>query len=148
MKYCSLQNWTLLSSPDTSTGGHCFCFSLVFSFLLELFGCFSPVAYWAPIDGEFIFQCHYLFAFSYCLWGSQGKNAELVYHSFYIGPRFARTLHHDLYVYWMGSKERRGLLLYLLHPLLFSIYKRASSTAYHGSLLATKWWHWTAIESI
>ena len=30
---------------------------------------------------EFIFQCpSYLFAFSYCLWGSQSKNTEVVCH--------------------------------------------------------------------
>ena len=33
--------------------------------------------YW---PGEFIFQCHYLSAFSYCSWSSQGKNAKLVCH--------------------------------------------------------------------
>ena len=67
---------------------------------------------------------------------------------FYSGPHFVTTLHHDPYVYWMGSKERRDLLLYLLHPLLFSLYKRESLAIYHGSLWVTKWWLWTAIESI
>ena len=37
----------------------------------------------------------YLFAFSYCSWGFQGKNTEVVCHSFSSGPRFVRTLHHD-----------------------------------------------------
>ena len=36
-----------------------------------------------------------LFAFSHCSWGSQGKNTEVVCHSFSSGPRFVRTLHHD-----------------------------------------------------
>ena len=31
--------------------------------------------------GEFIFQCYNFFAFSYCSWGSQGKNTEVVCHS-------------------------------------------------------------------
>ena len=33
--------------PDTSTADHCFCFDLTSSFLLKLFLCSSPVAYWA-----------------------------------------------------------------------------------------------------
>ena len=48
--YCSLQHRTLLSPPDTSTTGHCFCFGSGSSFLLELFLCSSPVAYWTPTD--------------------------------------------------------------------------------------------------
>ena len=51
MQYCSLQHWTLLPSPDTSTTGHCFCFGSVFSFFLELFLQSSPIAYyWAPAN--------------------------------------------------------------------------------------------------
>ena len=37
MQYCSLQNWTLLPSPVTSTTGCCFCFGSISSFFLELF---------------------------------------------------------------------------------------------------------------
>ena len=50
MKYCSLQNLTLLPSPVTSTTGCCFCFGSISSFFLELFLHSSPVAYWALID--------------------------------------------------------------------------------------------------
>ena len=49
-QYCSLQHWTLLLSPITSTTGCCFCFASTSSFFLELFLHWSPVAYWAPID--------------------------------------------------------------------------------------------------
>ena len=52
MQYCSLQHRTLLSSPVTSTTGHCFHFGSVSSFFLELFLHSSPVAYWAPTDLE------------------------------------------------------------------------------------------------
>ena len=31
--------------------------------------------------GEFIFQCPVFFVFSYCSWGSQGKNTKVVCHS-------------------------------------------------------------------
>ena len=50
IQYCSLQHWTLLPSPVTSTTGHCFCFDSISLFFLELFLYWSPVAYWAPTD--------------------------------------------------------------------------------------------------
>ena len=49
MQYWSLQHWTLLPSPVTSTTG-CFCFGFVSSFFLELFLHWFAVAYWAPTD--------------------------------------------------------------------------------------------------
>ena len=50
MQYWSLQCWTLLPSPVTSTAGCCFCFGSVSSFSLELFLHWSPVTYWASTD--------------------------------------------------------------------------------------------------
>ena len=50
MQYCSLQHWTLLLSPVTSTTGCCFHFGSVSSFFLELFLHWSQVAYWAPTN--------------------------------------------------------------------------------------------------
>ena len=52
MQYFSLQHWTLLPSPVTSTTGCCFFFGSVSSFFLELFLHWSPVAYWASTDLE------------------------------------------------------------------------------------------------
>ena len=68
MQYCSVQHWTLLPSPVTSTNGCCFCFGLASSFLLELFLCSSPVACGTPIDrggarGAVHLSVSYLFAF-------------------------------------------------------------------------------------
>ena len=45
MQYCYLQHQTLLSPPDTSTTGHCFCFCPASSLFLELFLRSSPLAY-------------------------------------------------------------------------------------------------------
>ena len=87
MQYCSLQHQTLLSSPVTSTAGCCFCFGSISSFFLELFLHSSPVAYWAPFD----LSVSYLFAFSYCSWGSQGKNTEVVCHSLLQWTMFSQT---------------------------------------------------------
>ena len=50
MQYCSLQHWTLLVSPVTSTTGFCFCFGSIPSFFLQLFLYWFPVSYWAPTD--------------------------------------------------------------------------------------------------
>ena len=50
MQYYSLQHWSLLPSPVTSTTGHCFCFGSISSFFLELFTHSSLVAYWAPTN--------------------------------------------------------------------------------------------------
>ena len=63
MQYCSLQHWTSLSPPDTSTTGHHFCFYSASSFSLELFFHCSPEAYWAPADlGDLSFS-----VISFCL---------------------------------------------------------------------------------
>ena len=78
---CSLQHWTLLLPPVTSTAGWCFCFGSISSFFLELFLQWSPGAYWAPTDLWSYLSMSYLFAFSYCSWGSQGRNTEVVCHS-------------------------------------------------------------------
>ena len=59
----------------------CFRFGSIPSFFLELFLHWSLVAYWAPTDlGSSSFSI-LSFAFSYCSWGSQGKNTEVVCHS-------------------------------------------------------------------
>ena len=50
MQYFSLQHWTLLLSSATSTTGHCFHFGSIFSFFLELFLHWFPVAYWTATD--------------------------------------------------------------------------------------------------
>src|SRR5574340_948816 len=81
MQHCSLQHQTLLLSPVTSTAGYCFCFGSIPSFFVELFLHSSPVAYWAPTDLGVCLSVSYHFAFSYCSWGSQGKNTEVVCHS-------------------------------------------------------------------
>ena len=81
MQYCSLQHWTLLLSPVTSTAGYCFCFGSLPSFFLKLFLHWSPVAYWHLPTWGIPLSVSYHFAFSYCSWGSQGKNTEVVCHS-------------------------------------------------------------------
>ena len=80
MQYFSLQLRTLLPSPVISTTG-CFCFGSVSSFFLELFLYSSLIAYWALPTWGVHRSVSYTFAFLYCSWGSQGKDAEVVHHS-------------------------------------------------------------------
>ena len=63
MQYCCLQSQTLLPSPVTSTTGFFFCFGSIFSFFLELFLHWSPLAHWAPTNlgsSSFSFLSFYL----------------------------------------------------------------------------------------
>ena len=91
MQYCSLQHWTLLVSPVTSTAGYGFCFGSIPSFFLELFLHWSPVAYWAPTDPGSSSFTILSFCLSYCTWDSQGKNTEVVFHSFLQWTTFCQT---------------------------------------------------------
>ena len=92
MQYCSLQHKTLLLSLVTPTTGCCFCFGSIYSFFMTLFLHWSPVACWAPTDlGSSSFSVLSFFSFSYCLWGSQGKNTEVVCHSLLQWITFCQT---------------------------------------------------------
>ena len=92
MQYCSLQHWTLLLSPVTSTPGY---FFLAFApslhsfwsyFSTDLQQCIGYLLTWrVPLSVS------YHFAFSYCSWGSQGKNTEVVCHSLLQGITFCQT---------------------------------------------------------
>ena len=69
MQYCSLQHRTLLVSPVTSTTGH-----------------IGHLPTWGvPLSVS------YLFAFSYCSWGSQGKYTEVACHSLPQWTTFCQT---------------------------------------------------------
>ena len=108
MQYCSLQHQTLLPSPVISTTGWCFCFGSVSSFFLELFFFQSPVTYWAPTDlGSLSFSvlpfCIFILFMGFSRQGYWSGFAI----PFSSGPRFVRTLHHDLSV--LGGPSRHGL---------------------------------------
>ena len=68
------------------------------SFFLELLVttlCSSPVAYWTPTNLGARVGAHlpgsYLFAFSYCSWGSWGKNTGVVCHSLLTWTTFCQN---------------------------------------------------------
>ena len=91
MQYFSLQHQILLPPPVTTTTGCCFCFGPICSFFLEVFLHFFPVVYQAPTILGVRLSALYLFAFSYCSWGSQGKNTEVVCHSLLQWTTFCYT---------------------------------------------------------
>ena len=93
MQYCSLQHWTLLLSLVTSKTVFFFFFHFasVSSFFLELFLHWSPVAYGNVLTWGVHLSVSYYFAFSYCSWGSQGKNTEVACHSLLQWPTFCHT---------------------------------------------------------
>ena len=91
MQYCCLQHRTLFPSPVISTTGYCFCFGSIPSFSLEFFFHWSPLAHWVSTDlGSSSFRSYH-FAFSYCSWGSQGKNTEVVCHSLFQWATFCQN---------------------------------------------------------
>ena len=92
VQYCCLQHWTLLLSPVTSTAGYCFCFGCIPSFFLELFLHWSPEHIGHLLTWGVPLSVSYHFAFSYCSWGSQGKNTEVVCHN---------RRHISLWILWL-----------------------------------------------
>ena len=80
---------------------------LSLSFFLELFLHSCPVAYWASTDLGVHLLASYLFAFSYCSWGSQGKKTEVVCHS--SGPHFVRS--DRSWNSYVQSKEHQSNIL-------------------------------------
>ena len=96
MQYCSLQHWTFLLSPVTSTTGHCFCFGSIPSFFLELFLHWSPVAYCAPSNlGSSSFSI-LSFCLSHTVHGIlKARTLKWFAISFSSGPHSVIPLHHD-----------------------------------------------------
>ena len=81
MQHCSLQKWTLLLSPVPPTNG---CYFALTPSLHSFWSFFSTDLQW-HIGHLLTWWVHlsvsYLFTFSYCSWGSQGRNPEVVCHS-------------------------------------------------------------------
>ena len=96
MQYCSLQHWTLLPSPVTSTTGcvllwlHLFILSGFISLLISgsLLGTYQPM--------EFIFQCPIFLPFHTVHGVLKARILKRFAITFSSGPHLVRTLHHDL----------------------------------------------------
>ena len=91
---CSLQHWTLLPSPVTSTAGCYFCFGSVSSFFLELLPHSSPVA--TTDLGSSSFSIIHTFLPFHAIHGIlKARILKWFAILFSSGPRFVRTLCHD-----------------------------------------------------
>ena len=137
MQYCSLQHKTLLPSLIKSTARCCLCFGSISSFFLELFLHFSTVAFWVPTNlGSS--SLLYLFAFSYCSWGSQARILKWFAISFSRGPHFVRILHHDPSTLGGGSSGSHtptSVFLQLLWYFLFPPIHQHCIQGWHASVL-------------
>ena len=69
MEYCSLPRGTLLPSPVTSIGGHCFCFGSAFHSFWSYFYTLLQQHIGYLLTWGVHLLVSYLFAFSYYLWG-------------------------------------------------------------------------------
>ena len=82
MQYCSLQHWTLLLPPDTSTIECHFCFGSASSFFL---GLLVIAIHSSPVGHHPTWRAYlpvsYFFAFSLCSWDAHNKNTGVVCHS-------------------------------------------------------------------
>ena len=120
MKYCFLQNQVLFSSPDRSTTEHHISFGQGTSFFLQLLvvalHSFS-VAYWALSNLGAHLLVSYLFAFSYCSWGSHSMNRGVGCPSSSREPHFLRSLHYDLSVLHSRWTYMRHAIQGMAHKL-------------------------------
>ena len=90
MQYCSLQHRTSITSHI-----HNWVLFLLWLHLFILSGVISPLFSSSILgtyrSGGIHLSVAYLFVFSYCSWGSQGKNTEVVCHSLLERITFCRT---------------------------------------------------------
>ena len=91
MQYCSLQHWTWLPSPVTSTAGCCFALALSLHSFWSYFSRDLQLHTRCLLTLGVHLSVSYLFAFSYCSWGSQGRNTEVVCHSVFQWTTFCHT---------------------------------------------------------
>ena len=95
IQYCSLQHWTLLPSPVTSTTGCCFCFGSISSFFLEFYLHLSPVAFGNQPAWGVHLQCPIFLPFHTVRRVLKARILKWFSISFSRGPHFVRTLHCD-----------------------------------------------------
>ena len=104
MQYCFLQHQTLLTSPVTSTTGHCFLFGSVSSFFLELFLSSSPVAYWVPTNlGNSSFSVPIFLPFHTVHGVLKARILKWFAIPFFNGPCFVRDVNES--ICYLGRNE-------------------------------------------
>ena len=91
MQYCSLQHWILLLSPVPFATGGVFALTLSLHSFWSYFSTYLQFHTGNLLTWGVHLSVSYLFAFSYCSWGSQGKNTEVVCHSLLQWTTFCQT---------------------------------------------------------
>ena len=124
MQYCSLQHRSLPLSPVTSTTDCYFYFGSISLFFLELFLHWSPAVIGHLPTWGIHLSMSYLFAFSYCSWGSQGKNTEVVCHSLLQWTTFCQT--SPLWPVCLGWPHRAWLSFIELDKAVVHVIRLAS----------------------
>ena len=118
MQYFSLQHQTLLLPPDNWVS---------FPSLFILSGPISLLFPSNTLDtfwpGGLIFQCH-LFTFSYCSWGSQGKNTGVLCHSLLQSTTFCQN--SPLWPIYLGWTCMAWLIASLRYTSLFTTARQSS----------------------
>ena len=141
-QYCSLQHWTLLPSRHIHNWAWFFALALSLHSLWSYFSTFlqEHIRY-LPTWGVHL-SVSYLFDFSYSSWGSQGKNTEVVCHSFLHWTTFCQKSpdgqywHQTDYILcsqrWRSSiqsgKTRPGADFHSDHELLIANLKKVGKT--------------------
>ena len=129
-------------------------------FFLDLFLYWSLVAYWVPTDLGVHLSVSYLFAFSYCSWGSQDRNTEVICHSllqwttfslnqllsksWLLFPSHLMSQHIEITLEILSPLGSGNTILsssYLLPASLFdgSFYSSEVKSLSHVWLFATQW---------
>ena len=124
MQFCPLQSSSALSFSSITNHIHDWPLFSLWFYLFILSGVISPLfssnilGTYRP--GEFIFQCHLFFPFLYCLWGSQGKNTEVICHSFLQWTTFHQN--SPLWPVHLGWPYRTWLIVSLSYRRLWSMW--------------------------
>ena len=107
-QYCSLQQYCSFHYQSHPQLGVIFTLAQPLHSFWSYFSILLQYHIGHLLTWGFHLSVSYLFAFSYCSWGSQGKNTEVVchYHSPSNGPCFVRTFHHDPSI--LGGPTRHG----------------------------------------
>ena len=95
MQYCSLQHQTT-SITSRMQAGHCFALAPLFIVSGAIPPLFSSITLATYGPGEFIFQCPIFLPFHTVHWVLKARILKWLAIFFSTGPRFVRTLHHDL----------------------------------------------------
>ena len=106
MQYCSFQHQTLLPSPITSTAGHCFHFGSISSFFLSYFSTLLQLHIGHLDLGSSSFSVIFFLPFHTVHGVLKARILKWFAIPFSSGPRFVRTLHHDLSI--LGGPTRHG----------------------------------------